>query len=350
MEDEIKSKAQYLLPAIEVLKEVKKPLTFREIYNLILQKGLDKKYNFAGKTPDSSVHSALGKHKDLFEISIHIHKNPKTKKESKINKYWLKTQMNELNQIDLETIESKNIVKASNTKEKNNNKSDYLEKDLDPILVKYLYKNENFGLYCKRIRHERSSRKKSKNESDQIRLTKWIHPDIVGVYFSFADKSYQKETLKLMENFHFKNKLYSFELKKTLDRGNLRESYFQAVSNSSWAHEGYLVALEITSDITDELKRLNLAFGIGVIKLDIDISKCQVLLPSRVQEELDIKTLNVLVGLNPDFEKFIENLNEEIEIGKSKRINDKEYDKVFEDIDYKNYIDEKFSSYQVKKD
>lgn len=43
-------------------------------------------------------------------------------------------------------------------------------------------------------------------------------------------------------------KLYSFELKKSLNKGNYREAYFQAVSNSSWAHEGYLVASEIKQD------------------------------------------------------------------------------------------------------
>jgi hypothetical protein len=33
-------------------------------------------------------------------------------------------------------------------------------------------------------------------------------------------------------------------MKKELNFSNLRESYFQAVSNSSWANEGYLVTAE----------------------------------------------------------------------------------------------------------
>jgi hypothetical protein len=37
-------------------------------------------------------------------------------------------------------------------------------------------------------------------------------------------------------------------LKKDLNFSNLRESYFQAVSNFSWANEGYLVAVEIDTD------------------------------------------------------------------------------------------------------
>jgi hypothetical protein len=45
-------------------------------------------------------------------------------------------------------------------------------------------------------------------------------------------------------------KFYSFELKKELTFSNLRESFFQAVSNSSWAHEGYLVAAEVSADVS----------------------------------------------------------------------------------------------------
>ena len=61
-------------------------------------------------------------------------------------------------------------------------------------------------------------------------------------------------------------------MKKTLNFTNLREYYFQAVSNSSWANEGYIVALGIDEDdsFLAELKRLNNAFGIGVIKLNAE--------------------------------------------------------------------------------
>jgi hypothetical protein len=37
-------------------------------------------------------------------------------------------------------------------------------------------------------------------------------------------------------------------MKKNLNFTNLREYYFQAVSNSSWANEGYIVALDIDED------------------------------------------------------------------------------------------------------
>ena len=41
-------------------------------------------------------------------------------------------------------------------------------------------------------------------------------------------------------------RLWSFEVKKELNVSNARKSFFQAVSNSSWANEGYLVATSIS--------------------------------------------------------------------------------------------------------
>ena len=78
-------------------------------------------------------------------------------------------------------------------------------------------------------------------------------------------------------------RLYSFEIKKTLTKGNYRESFFQAVSNSSWAHEGYLVAAEVLQDdeFLAELERLASSFGIGIIQLNLsDIDDSRVLISS----------------------------------------------------------------------
>lgn len=40
-------------------------------------------------------------------------------------------------------------------------------------------------------------------------------------------------------------RLWSFEVKLKLTRGDVREAWFQTVSNSSWANQGYLVAAEV---------------------------------------------------------------------------------------------------------
>ena len=126
-------------------------------------------------------------------------------------------------------------------------------------------------------------------------------------------------------------KLFSFELKKNLSKGNYRESYFQAVSNSSWANEGYLVAgsVQQDDDLLSELERLSTAFGIGIIELDLDdIDSSKVLYPAKTKLSLDWETMNKLCEQNPDFNKFIQDVKIDLE---SKRIHKAEYDKIISD-------------------
>lgn len=94
---------------------------------------------------------------------------------------------------------------------------------------------------------------------------------------------------------------------------NLREYYFQAVSNSSWANEGYLVALEYDEDesFMSEVKRLNNAFGIGIIQLNAqNISQSEVLFSAKRKSSLDWDTIDRLVE-NSDFKEFIEEIKDD---------------------------------------
>ncbi|HEG8198116.1 TPA: HrgA protein, partial [Campylobacter jejuni] len=188
------------------------------------------------------------------------------------------------------------------------------ERDLHPLLVKFLYENLDFNLNCKTIYHEQS--KKGKGGED-----KWNYPDIVGVYFPYDD--YEKETITLLENIKQNSyKLFSFELKIALNFSNLKECYFQALSNSSWANEGYLVVLqEIDSEVLSELRRLNQSFGIGVIKLDI-------------------QTLNMLINKNPNFKEFIDDINKQIKVGKEAKIQ-ANFDEIKSDEEMEKYLKEK---------
>jgi hypothetical protein len=124
-------------------------------------------------------------------------------------------------------------------------------------------------------------------------------------------------------------KLYSFEVKKELTFANIREAYFQAVSNSSWANEGYLVTANILHDeeFMTELKRLTSAFGIGIIKLDIeDPDASEILFPAKHKTEIDWETVNKLSKENPDFRKFIVRIKNDMN---SKEIIKEKYDKVY---------------------
>lgn len=129
-------------------------------------------------------------------------------------------------------------------------------------------------------------------------------------------------------------------MKTVLNFSYLREFYFQAVSNSSWAHEGYLVALEIDEDesFQAELKRLNNAFGIGVIRLNAEnVSQSEVLLNAKQNTNLDWDTIDRL-SENPDFKQFIKDIKDDAYVGKIKS----QYDNVYSD-------DESAAEYAKKK-
>lgn len=308
----------------DVFKEVKNPLSPDEIWEKTVEFGFDKKLGSSGKTPSATIGARL--YVDVKENGdkstfIQVSKRP-----SRFLLRSLNLNPQEINS-EIERIENKDAAESKKNKE-----SDFHERDLHPLLVKYVKENPHFHCYAKTIYQENSVRKvKGTNE--------WLHPDLVGVYFPFGD--YSKETTKLQNSLNVNSiKLFSFEMKKHLDYSNLRQCFFQAVSNSSWANEGYLVCLKLNNeaDFKNEIQRLSNAFGIGIIKLNAeDITDSEIICPARYNENLDWDTLDRLAEDSPDFKKFISDLTEDIALGKVKS----NYDKVISDEKYESYLKEK---------
>ncbi len=174
--------------------------------------------------------------------------------------------------------------------------------------------------YLKTINH---------SKSDKKGFGEWVHPDIVGCYFPYKDwEGDVVEVSTLMGNTSIK--LFSFELKRELSISNIRESFFQAVSNSSWANEGYLVAanIDVDDDFRSELKRLSTAFGIGIIQLDIDDpDSSDIILPAKSKNYIDWDTVNKLSSINPDFRGFLKRIRNDM---KNQEIRKEMYDVVLE--------------------
>lgn len=306
---------------IEVFEKVKKPMTPEEVWEKAVEFSFDKKLGSSGKTPAATVGARLyvdAKEKAEKSTFVQVSKRP--------SRFLLRS-------LNISGSEIKReIEKKENAELKQNNESDFNERDLHPLLVKYVYSNPHFNCYTKTIYQENSVKKvKGANE--------WLHPDLVGVYFPFKD--YSKETMKLQTSLNVNSiKLFSFEMKKNIDYSNLRQYFFQAVSNSSWANEGYLVCLKIDEDpnFKNELQRLSNAFGIGIIKLNPEsISESEIICNARYNENIDWDTLERLSEDNPDFNKFISDLTEDIALGKVKST----YDKVITDDKFENYLKEK---------
>lgn len=290
--------------AVKVINEEKRPLTAKEIWDIAKYKGYDKLGGFIGKEPwlliSRSINTEIKEDSNTKFISIN----------AKPKKFFLKNLVSDKELIDIINKESGKVEEPKELK--------FSERQLHPLLT--YFASTRLSVYTKTIFHEKSVKKQ---------YSQWLHPDIVGVYFPIDE--WKKEVLDLSREVGaLPIKLFSFELKKELGFFNLRESFFQAVSNSSWANEGYLVAAEIAEDeeFLIELKRLTNSFGIGIIKLDVNNpDDSNVLLPARYRVDLDWDTINKLTEENPDFKEFLVRIKKD---SNSDEIRKEKYDKVFE--------------------
>ncbi|MBM0607008.1 COG2958 family protein [Helicobacter pylori] len=178
------------------------------------------------------------------------------------------------------------------------------ERDLHPFLTYMAINNENLKCYTKTIFHEESV--KSPKGMDR-----WLYPDMVGVRFLHAELS-NENLIAFSKKFDtLPVKLVSFELKKEISVHNCRECYFQAISNSSWANEGYLVGCHIDThnpQLMDLLKRLHASFGIGVIDLRTDEDKSAILLNAKYKEKIDYTVASELSAKNQKFSGFLKSV------------------------------------------
>lgn len=312
--------------ARDVLKNATIPLTYQEIWESGKEQGFAGKINTTGKTPWQSLGA---------QLYVEVRDNDKSdfiKVGKRPTRFFLKERSNDLAENTVQIIEKAEEKKVEK-------KSEFHERDLHPLLTYFVYTNPTFNrgrsIFTKTIFHEKSQ-KTGYNE--------WIHPDIVGFYLPLDDWAPDViEFNRLSDNNSLK--LFSFEMKKSLTKANYREAYFQAVSNSSWAHEGYLVSSEIlqNDDFLSELERLAASFGIGIIHLDPkDIDSSRILYPAKSRDFLDWETINKLCEQNTDFQKFLQDVKIDYE---SKRIHKAEFDEIVKDI--RKYISEKLKIKQL---
>lgn len=184
------------------------------------------------------------------------------------------------------------------------------EHDSYPKLCEYL--NNELNIYPKRIDERKSSNSKGSNGN------KWLHPDIVGLR-NLSD-GWDVDVISCAGKHAFnKTSLWSFEVKIKINLSNVREYFFQTVSNSSWANFSYLVAQTIDEKAMDELRILCSGHNIGLIQLDCENpSESQILIPASEKKELDWDMIDRIAKENPDFKEFINLITEFYQTGKLK--------------------------------
>lgn len=136
---------------------------------------------------------------------------------------------------------------------------------------------------------------------------------MVGVQFEYADYEHSSLQAWMRKFDRLPIKIFSFEIKKHLDFGNYKEYFFQAVSNSSWANEGYLVALSVPQDgeFREALQKLSQSFGIGIILLDAaNLSQSEILSPAKYKKQMDYAVMYELAEKNRDFSQFLTTITE----------------------------------------
>ncbi len=261
---------------IKVLEDNIGSFTYKEVLKLIN----DKQYIDWGnaKTPADTIGALLG--------SFIRDKDSRVKRVKGKNgyQYYLSKYENELNISEI--IGTKTTLKKSISK--------YKERDLHKLLSSYLKSQD---IYSKTIFHEKSINNKDDHQ-------KWIHPDMLGIHFFNLKNSASNALLKVINKADAFN-LMSYELKREIKTDyDLKKYFFQTVSNSSWANYGYLVAFEIEEHLMSEMERLNQSFGIGIIKLNSNPYKSEILFHPQYRE-IDFKTMDKLCEVNSEFEKFI---------------------------------------------
>jgi|YNPBryulayer2012_1023412.scaffolds.fasta_scaffold06133_1 hypothetical protein len=291
----------FLELAKKVLEEIGEPLSSEEIWKIAQEKGYDKEIGSKGKTPWATLGALLysSTKKDNPD-------SPFVRIGARPTKFYLKGK------------EPKSLENPTPTEPPITEKSDFdlLEKHLHGYLTYYAF--HYLRCYTKSIAHSKSPKKA---------FSEWLHPDMVGCDYSpLEDWSREVYELSLATG-NITIRLLSFEIKRELNFGNLRESFFQTVSNSSWANESYLVAAEISeeNEFRNELSRLSTSFGIGIIKLNIeDPDSSEIVFPAKYRETLDWETINKL-AMNPDFKEFIDRVKIDLS---SKKPHKSEYNKV----------------------
>lgn len=314
------AKYTFLHLAEEVLRDAPRPLSGPEIWSEGRNKGLAEKTGTTGRTPARSLSAQLG---------TDVRRNPDTPFcviSNRPQRFFLKARKGELTPGMIEELQARGFSEEEELLP--GKPPRFQERDMHPLLAYFVHDSETFSfwgerqIYTKTIDH---------NKSTHVTFNEWLHPDMVGVYLPFGDMDEQVIDFNKKIGQDSLVRFYSFELKKELTKGNYRQSYFQAVSNSSWANEGYLVAADISEDdaLRRELDRLVNAFGIGVICLyPSDFYASEVLFPAKPRPFLDWATFNKLYEANEDFSGFIKRVKRDFGEGE---IFPQYYEEILED-------------------
>ena len=175
-----------------------------------------------------------------------------------------------------------------------------LERDLYPMLIQFA--SSEFGANAVRIDEGTASNKRGPGGN------KWLYPDIVAI--EALTSGFNKEVADaLRHSGERRARLWSFEVKRLLNRSNVRES--------SWSSFGYLVASEIEgSDTLKEIQMLYSVHGIGLIEIDMDSpTESVVRIPAKERLSIEWSMCSRLADENRDFQNYMKKVRQFFQTG-----------------------------------
>ena len=184
----------------------------------------------------------------------------------------------------------------------------FLERDLYPMLIDFI--SSEVGASAYRIDEGTASNRRGPGGN------KWLYPDVVAIESLTAGMN--KEVVgALQHSGERRARLWSFEVKRLLNRSNVREAYFQAVSNSSWANFGYLVSAEIEgAETLREIQMLYAVHGIGLMEIDMENpTESVVRIPAREKLSVEWSMCSRLADENRDFSSFMKKVRQYFQTG-----------------------------------
>jgi len=275
---------------IASLEDIKIPANYMQVYKRIMDKNY---YDFKdAKTPTATVSASLGNF--IRNRDSRVKRIPQ---KGGTYTYFLTKYESD---VSIEALESVDNTEHTISLPITRGNQGFEERSLHKLLSSFL---NSMGVYVKTIFHEQSNSKDSHQ--------KWIHPDMIGIRFLNLHTQTSLAFLKAINRLGT-FELMAYEIKKEIKTDyELKKCFFQAVSNSSWANYGYLVTFELSDVLMDEVKRLNQAFGIGIIRLSSNPFESEIVLPAQYKE-LDFITIDKLCKINPDFERFVEQVEKYI--------------------------------------
>ncbi len=151
-------------------------------------------------------------------------------------------------------------------------------------------------------------------------INRWRFPDIVGI----GKPDYDDSILKVasITGQKYFPEIWSFEVKKELAAGNLRNYFFECLSNSGWANRRYVViAIDLTKrtkiedEVISEFRKLSLRYHVGLIQITTMNTKISEEGGSSIivecpRQDLDLEIMNDLCNSFPEFKKWLESLEE----------------------------------------